>query len=170
MTAGPALNIIVSDTERHLQFPLSAIFNGSTGVASSITSTADTYDATYESGGSVSIIGGGTTFVSGMPMFADSHLQSVFADDTGAFRGEFLVSHVDPATLALFGLKTWSPDGSVSLTFGQSDVDGHNLNAVLGGGTVTIEAAPVPEVMPLILLSSGILILSLRQIKVVPRL
>jgi len=159
LVAGPALNIVVSDTSRHLQFPLNAIFNASTGPGV-ITSTPIRYEGEYSSGGSVSIVSGSTIFVSGAPMFDHSHLISQRSEDEGAFAGEFLVTSVDPGVLAMFGLgPKWNPDGSVSITFGQTSVTGDNLSAIIGGGTVTIETPPtIPEATTLLLFGSGILL------------
>jgi len=165
MTAGPALNIIVSDTEKHLEFPLSGFFNASTGPASSITSDAVRYEAEYTTGGSVSIASGHMIFVSGMPMFDHSHLLSQRGEDEGAFAGEFKVTSVSSAVLAKFGLgPEWNPDGSVSITFGQSHIAGDDLTGVIGGGTVTIETpAPVPEISTIMLLLSGLCLLGCRR-------
>jgi hypothetical protein len=158
VVAGPALNIVVSDTLHHEQFPLSGFFNATTGAATSITSNSDVYEGEYGSGGSVSIVGGGITFVAGSPMFDHSHLVSHRAEDEGAFAGEFHVTSVDPSVFALFGLPDkWNPDGSVSVTFGHSTVTGNNLSGVIGGGTVTIETpAPIPEPSTWLMLAFGI--------------
>jgi hypothetical protein len=158
VTAGPALNIVVSDTLHHEQFPLSGFFNASTGAATSITSDATVYEGEYSSGGSVSIAGGGITFVAGSPLFDHAHLISHRAEDEGAFAGEFHVTTVDPSVFALFGLPDkWNPDGSISVTFGHSTVTGNNLSGVIGGGTVTIETpAPVPEPSTLLMLLCGV--------------
>jgi hypothetical protein len=152
---------MVSDTDKHLEFPLSGTFTASTG-AGVVTITPDLYAATFGAGGAVSIAAGGTTFVSGSPMFADSHLGSELPEDVGSFRGEFSVTSVDPGTLALFGLgPKWEPDGSVSLTFAQAHVSGEALTAVIGGGTVTIETpsvAVIPEPSVLALTGTALLI------------
>jgi hypothetical protein len=159
---GPALNIMVSDTTEHMQFPLTGSFNAVTSAATNITTTATEYSATFAEGGSLSITSAGTTFISGTPIFADSHLESLFADDTGTYRGEFLITHVDPSVLAKFHLgPEFKPDGAVSITFGQSAVTGDHLDAVIGGGTVTVETptvAPIPEVATLFLFGTCLLV------------
>jgi hypothetical protein len=159
MTAGPALNIVVSDTTKHLEFPLSGFFTASTGAATTITSNTSIYEAEYGTGGSVGISGGGITFVAGSPMFDHSHLISNRGEDEGAFAGEFHVTSVDPSVLAMFGLPDkWNPDGSVSVTFGQAHVSGDVLTGVIGGGTVTIETpAPVAENASLIFYGTGLI-------------
>jgi hypothetical protein len=158
---GPALNIVVSDVAKGLQFPLAGTFNASSGSASGITVMDDRYLATYATGGSVSIVAGGTTLVSGTPIFADSHLSADNGDE-GSFHGEFSVTDVSGSVLAMFGLPDkWKPIGSVSITFGHSDVNGDNLTGVIGGGTVTIETPGITPEPPALLLSGTSLLIIL---------
>jgi hypothetical protein len=155
------MNILVTDTLHHEQFPLDGVFHGSTG-AGAITSTPGSYSATFAQGGSVSIVDNGTTLVSGMPVLHGSTLLATTSDNTGSFSGEFLVTAVDSAVLHMFGLgPAWSPDGSISITFGQDDIDGNVLEGIIGGGTVTIEtpvATVVPDPATLMLFASGMMI------------
>jgi hypothetical protein len=161
-TAGPGLQIVVSDTDKHLQFPLTGIFNASTGSRTSVSSTSTSYSAMFGSGGTVTIANGGTTLLSGGPMFAGSTLLSNLSLDTGSFAGEFTVTAVDPAVLAMFGLgPKWNPDGSVSITFGQSLVTGDDLSGVLGAATVTIETpttVPEPSTIAMFIFGCGTLV------------
>jgi hypothetical protein len=146
VAAGPALNIVVSDTLHHAQFPLSGFFSASTGPGV-ISVTPDRYEGEFALGGAVAIVSGATTFVSGAPMFGHSHFISNLSEDVGAFAGEFHVTSVDPSVFARFGLPdAWKPDASVSVTTGHNFVVGEDLTGIIGGGTVTIETpAPVPE-------------------------
>jgi hypothetical protein len=146
MTVGPGLQIVVSDTDKHLQFPLTGTFNAASGARTSVITSATSYSAMFGAGGSVSIAPG---ILSGSPMFSGSTLLSNLSQDTGSFAGEFTVTNVDASVFSLFGLPDkWNPDGSISITFGQSSVTGDDLSAVLGAATVTIETpvvTPVPE-------------------------
>jgi hypothetical protein len=100
-------------------------------------------------------------------MFDGSHLSSNLSLDTGSFQGEFHITSVNPSVLTMFGLGPgFKPDGSVSITFGQSDVTGDDLSAVIGGGTVTIEtptATVVPEPAAMLLFGSALLITLIYQ-------
>lgn len=153
MFAGPADIVAVSDTVKGLEFPLTATVNASTGIASSITVTLTSYVAIFTSGGDVTVTEGGTSLLTGSPMFDNSHLSSNLSEDTGSFQGEFNVTSVNPTILAKFGLGPgFKPDGSFSLTFAESNLVGADLTAIIGGGSVTIETptAPTPEAATLL--------------------
>lgn len=161
MTATDATNLAVSDTALGLEFPLTGFTSASTGPPSSVVITPTSYLAAYSSGGSVTITEGGVPILTGSPMFDMSHLSSNLSEDTGSFAGEFTVTSVSPAILGMFGLgPKFKPDGSISITFAESNVVGAELFAVIGGGSVTIETpAPVPEVRSILLLVSGLVTL-----------
>lgn len=155
MTAGPASVVLVTDVTQGKSFSLSETFNASAGAAHSITVGSTVYTAFYGPGavGSVDI----TNAVAGN-MLDNSELTAVFPQGTGSFSGEFLVTSVNPAVLALFGLgPKFNPSGSVAITFGQDQVNGQDLSGVIGGGATTILTVnTTPELMTILLFGTGI--------------
>lgn len=145
-TAGPCLNVLVSDSAKGLRFPLLGQFNVSAGAASSFVITSSQVNGTFGAGGtnSVSIVGS-SPFLQG-DMLAGGDLGATYPGGTGSFQGIFDVTQVDPAVLALFGSRLrFDPRGSVSVTFGQNAVVGSQLEGVIGGGTATIVITTIPE-------------------------
>lgn len=159
-TAGPCLNVLVSDAAKGLRFPLIAQFNTSAGAATSFTITSTDVNGTFGAGStnSVSIIGS-STFLQG-DMLAGGDLGATYPGGTGSFQSIFHVTTVDPAVLADFGLPpTFDPRGSVSITFGQNEVVGSQLEGVIGGGsaTIVVSTTPVPEPARVGLVGMGML-------------
>ena len=163
--AGPAFNELVSDAEKGLSFPLSGIFTTATGAASTFLIGATTVVGSFGAGtpNSVDIINPTTLapIVKG-EILDGSKAAATFPGGTGSFSGEFLVTFVDPTILAKFGLPpTFDPRGSVGVTFGQDQLHGADLNAVIGGGVVTVVVntpPPVPEPASLFLFVLGSII------------
>lgn len=161
-TAGPALNVLVSDTAKNQHFTLVGTFNASAGAASAFTISSTAVNATFGAGGtdSVSIIGS-SPFVLG-DMVAGSDLGATYPGGTGSFQSVFDVTTVDPAVLALFGQGPgFDPRGSVSITFGQNQVVGSELEGVLGGAAVTIVVSTIPEPRGLGIAGMGLLALGI---------
>lgn len=145
-SAGPALNVLVSDTAKNLHFSLVGTFNASAGAASSFVITPSTVNGTFGAGGtnSVSVIGS-SVFVEG-DMLAGGDLGSTYPGGTGSFQSVFDVTQVDPAVLAFFGAgPRFDPRGAVSVTFGQTQVVNSELEGIFGGGSVTIVVSTIPE-------------------------
>jgi hypothetical protein len=164
MMAGPADVTLVTDVSTGKSFPLSDTFHASAGAAHSITIGATSYTAFFSPGATDSVDIPGV--VTGN-MLDESEATAV-TGGAGSFSGEFEVTFVSPAILAELGVgPKWNPTGSVGVTFHESTVNGHTLTGEIGGGSTTVltVATPIPEPMPLVLLSAGVLILSLRGIR-----
>lgn len=165
LTAGPALNVLVTDSTTGVSDPLSGLVNMSTGPASSFTVLPTVVVSAFTAGGSnsVSIVNPITLapILSGTTN-DNSTMVATYPGGTGAFLAGFHVTFVDPSILAAFGLKTVDPRGSLSLTFGQDVLTGgKTINGVAGGGSITVTATPTPEPASLGLLGGGMLVLAL---------
>lgn len=164
LTAGPALNVLVTDSTTGVSSPLSGLVNMSTGPSSSFTVLPTVVVSSFTAGGSdsVSIVNAITL----APILTgttndNSTMVATYPGGTGAFLAGFHVTFVDPSVLAAFGLKTVDPRGSLSLTFGQDVLTGKSIAGVAGGGSITVTATPTPEPASLGLLGGGILVLAL---------
>lgn len=172
ITLGPSLNVLVSDATTGASFPLPGAFTSSTGVASAFVVTSGLVLATYDAGGSNSVLildSMGNVLVSGTTQDHAAFV-SGFPDGAGAFLSKFEVSSVSPSVLALFGLgPKFADEGSVSVSAANGNFKSETLDAVIGGGTVTITTAPaVPEPQTFGLLAIGLVTLtgySLRKTK-----
>lgn len=159
-SAGPALNVLVSDSAKGLRFPLIATFNASAGPATSFVISTMDVNGTFSAGGtnSVSIVGSHPILEGNM--LGGGDLGATYPGGTGSFQGIFDLTFVDPAVLALFGQSlSFDPRASVSITFGQNQVVGSQLEGVFGGGTTTIVVTTIPEPKRLGLAGMGILLL-----------
>ena len=160
LSAGPAANVLVSDTTTGVSFPLSGTFTGSAGPATSFSVFPGIVLATYSAGGPNSVL---IVNPASMPLVAGTVLNNAvfittFPTGAGAFLATFNVTFVDPAVLALFGLgQGFLPVGSASLTFAGDNFDGTTVTGAIGGGTVTIQTTPIPEPMGLGVLGMGLL-------------
>jgi PEP-CTERM motif-containing protein len=99
----------------------------------------------------------GNVLVAGSMQDGGSLLSTV-PNGTGSFLATFNVTFVSPAALALFGLGPgFLPDGSVALTIGNANFNGTTFTGAIGGGSVTIQTAAVPEPASLGLVGMGLL-------------
>jgi hypothetical protein len=166
LTAGPALNVLVSDTKIPAVFTLIGSATISTGPASLYTETSTTVTADYMSGAGIEVEVDSASCVGGaMPGIC---LQGILNGNgnyvgtehsTGSFQALYTVTYVSPYVTGLFGdPNAWLPTGSDSLdtSFNSFSSGGHTDTAVLSGGTITFQT-PVPEPSTLALLASGIL-------------
>lgn len=151
-TAGPALNVLVTDVTTGVTINLPGIFTTSTGIANSFTvlTSPNLVLANYSAGGSSSVLitspDGKTDYVAGVNQDHGTFI-SGYPNGTGAFLNNFDVTAVDPAVLAMFGLGPgFDAQGSVSITSGGGNLLGpDNLGATVGGGSVTVQTTPVVE-------------------------
>jgi hypothetical protein len=158
LTAGVAMNIVVSDATTGAEFPLLGTFTASTGPSSSFTVTPPLVQAEYTAGGlkSVLIVDQFNNLLVAGRMDDHGAFLTGFPDGRGAFLGAFDVSFVSPAVLGLFGLGPQVlPTGSVSATFANDNFDGTTVTGELGGGTVTVET-PVAEGSTWMLMLTGV--------------
>ena len=164
MVSGPADNIAVSDTTLGLHLALPGIFTSSAGPGSSFAIGPSFVIATFTAGGSDSVLivdpVTGGVLVAGT-MQDNGALLAQYPGGTGSYLGTFTVTEVDPAVLAMFGLSGFNPNGSVAFTFGQDQTKSGTLDAVVGGGTVTIVGTLAPEPASLMLAGTGLLALCL---------
>jgi hypothetical protein len=166
LRAGPGQNITVSDTTLGMHVPLAGVFTASTGAASAFAVASAFVLATYKAGGTDSVLitdpATGAVLVSGT-MEGDSGMLAQYPGGAGSFLGSFTVTSVNPAVLGMFGLSGFNPNGSVSFTFGQDQLSGRTLDAVVGGGSVTIVASPVRESSTLALVLIGVVLVAVRR-------
>lgn len=158
---GNAINIAVTDNSTGKSIMLlGPVQSGSTGAATDFV-PGPPLVADYSAGGADSVLveSPGHTFLSGV-MNDSGRLEADYPDKAGAFLSRFRVTSLDPAILADLGVKgTVRPEGSVSLTLGQTSFDGTTLDATLGGSQITIETqAPVAEVSTMFLFATGVLL------------
>jgi len=165
-TAGPSLNVLVTDATSGASIALPGVFTTSTGVANSysVLTSPNLVIASYAAGRPESVLitdpTGTIDYVAGINLDRASFI-SAYPNGTGAFLNDFEVTAVDPAVLAMFGLgPKFDPRGSVSITSGTGNlVSTDNLTATVGGGTVTIQSASaVPEPFSMALLGGGIIV------------
>jgi len=166
LSAGPAQNITVSDTTLGMHVPLAGVFTASTGAASAFAVASSFVLATYKAGGANSVLildpVTSATLVSGT-MEGDSGVLAQYPGGAGSFLGTFTVTSVSPAVLGMFGLSGFNPNGSVAFTFGQDQLSGRTLDAVVGGGTVTIVASKVHESRSIALVLTGVVLMAMRR-------
>lgn len=160
MQSGPADNIAVSDTTLGLHLPLAGIFTSSAGPGTTFGIGPSFVVANFGAGASDSVLitdpVTGAVLVAGT-MQANGAMLAQYPSGAGSFLGTFTVTEVAPSVLADFGLAGFNPNGSLSFTFGQDQVNSLGvLDAVVGGGTVTIVATPTNESSSGILLSLGL--------------
>lgn len=156
LTFGNAINVLVTDNNNGHSMTLAAVDSGFTGSASTFTAGPPLV-AIFGAAGANSVLieSGSHVFLSGA-MDPENELEAEYPDRAGAFLSRFSVSFVDPAVLSGLGTSTkFAPDGSVSLTLGETSFGDGKLDATLGGGAVTIETTTVPEPSALILLILG---------------
>ena len=154
----------MSDTTLGLHLPLAGTFTSSAGAASAFTIASSFVFATFTAGGTDSVLitdSMGNVLVAGT-MQNNGAVLAQYPGGTGSYLGTFTVTEVDPTVLADFGLSGFNPSGSVAFTFGQDQVTSLGvLDAVVGGGTVTIVGTVVPEPASLMLAGTGLLALCL---------
>lgn len=170
LSFGNVVNVLVTDNTTGKSIMLLSVQSGSTGTATDFV-PGPPLIADYNGAGanSVLVMTGGHTYLSGA-MEDSGRLEAEWPNRAGAFLSRFNVSFVDPAVLTELGTSTrFAPEGSVSLTLGETAFDGTTLHATLGGSQITIETQAVtvvPEVRSLFLYGTGILVclLPLRRI------
>ena len=161
LTFGNPVNVLCTNNTTGKDTMLISIQSGSTGAATAF-APGPPLVADYSHGGadSVLIASGGTTFLSGI-MEDSGRLEAEYPDRAGAFLSRFTVTFVNPIILTDLGLPSTTriaPEGSVSLTVGETSFTDGILSATLGGSQITIETEPaVPETATLILFGTGIL-------------
>ena len=161
--AGPGLNLLVTDSTTGISVPLSGLVTANTGEASSYNVTPGLVTGTFEAGGDGSVritdLLDTRTILVGI-MAPNSHLLATANGGTGSFLAVFTLVFIDPTILSEFGLSHPDLRGSFSSTFGQdltATTRDQTLTAVGGGGTITITAAPIPEVSTLALAGTSLL-------------
>jgi hypothetical protein len=161
MTSGPSLLTNISDTTTMVIKPFAGNYvNGNTGPAISLMQFGPVVIATFDAGGPNSVLvedAAHNVLVSG-DMDTNGSLLSTVPAGTGSFLGTFHVTFVSPVALALFGLgPSFEPNGSVALTIGNASFNGTTFTGAIGGGSVTIQSAAVPEPVGLGILGMGLL-------------
>ena len=159
LSSGPASNVLVTDVTTGMSVTQLGTFTSSAGPASSFTPFPPFVIATYTAGGanSVQIVDPMMNPLVTGSMMSGGALLTAFPNGQGAFLGDFNVTFVSPAVLAMFGLPPgWEPVGAVAITFAHDNFDGTTVTGNIGGGTVTIVSV-VPEPASLGVLGMGLL-------------
>ena len=162
LALGNAVNVLCTDNTTGKDAMLISIQSGSTGASTDFV-PGPPLTADYSHGGtnSVLIASGGTTFLSGI-MEDSGRLEAEWPNRAGAFLSRFHVTSVDPTILTDLGLPSTThiaPEGSVSLTIGETSFNGTTLDATLGGSQITIETqSAVAEPLTMVLFGTGTLL------------
>jgi hypothetical protein len=165
VSAGPGLNVLVSDATSGVHVPFDGIVTASTGPATSFTMTPLFILGTFAAGSadSVSIVDPmtGAPIVTGT-MNANAGLLALLSG-AGSFLGTFDVSFVDPTLLGMFDLSpVFGSSGSISMTFAQTNVSASGtVSGVIGGGALTVTASPVRESASALYFATGLLLIIL---------
>ena len=171
--AGPGINISVTDNSTGKSFQVPGIFNMNTGRASTFLVSSSVLAAQFLGDPGTMAIVDPITLLPLISGFMEDGSTAIahFPGGTGSFKGLFEIDKVDPAVLGLFGLTSFDPNGSVSLTYGQDVFDDGVLRAAVGGGSATFDASgptPTPEASTLLLgLIGGVCVFILRKQKFV---
>jgi hypothetical protein len=155
-SVGPGLVINVSDDTTHTNINLTGLASIVSGPTASWVVFSNILDASFGSGGSVSVTNPTLTpWVTGTTI--ESDYLARLSSGTGSGDGSFNVTYVDPAILALFGLgPAFQPTGAFSFNTSHNAMAGGTDTATVAGGIVTIYT-PTPEPGTLVLLGTSIL-------------
>ena len=158
LSLGSATVINVSDATTHVNKPLSGYASISSGVTTNwVPIFADHFAAVFGPGGSLSVADSHLNpYVTGTPTYADYFWK---LGDTGSGDGQFNVSFVSPAILAMFGIDPTTriaPTGSFSWNTAGNTMVGPVDTATLTAGAITVYTV-VPEPGTLALLGTGVL-------------
>ena len=161
LVSGPSMLTSISDTTTMVNIPTPGTYvNGNTGPAINLNQFANLVIGAFPGAGANSVLvedSLSNVLVAGVMLDGGSLLSTV-PNGTGSFLATFDVTYVSPAALALFGLGPgFLPDGSVALTLGNAKFNGTTFTADIGGGSVTIQTAAVPEPASLGLVGIGLL-------------
>ena len=161
LMSGPSMLQNISDTTTGVVIAQSGKYvTGNTGPAINLAQFANLVIGAFTASGPNSVLvedSANNVLVAGVMQDGGSLLSTV-PNGTGSFLATFNVTYVSPAALALFGLGPgFLPDGSVALTLGNAKFNGTTFTAAIGGGSVTIQTAAVPEPASLGLVGIGLL-------------
>jgi hypothetical protein len=165
LSAGPALVLLVSDSNLSQVFSFVGTATISTGKASSYVASGGNLTAQYLPGSGIEVQVDSASCVGGAhPGVCLEGIQNygqytATYKGTGSFQALFTVTYVSPYIPSLFGDPYgWQTTGSDSLTTSANIFKngGTTDSAKLGGGAITYQT-PVPEPSTLGMLGSGIL-------------